>query len=263
MGILNVTPDSFYDGGKFFSEQKAVERVKEMIEEGADIIDIGGQSTRPGSSLVTTEEELARVIPVIERVNEKVFIPISIDTSNPIVAEEALKKGASIVNDITALNGDPAMAGIVAKYNAGIILMHMKGTPQTMQDNPVYEDVINEIFEYLKRSVNKAISAGINPDAIIIDPGIGFGKTVEHNLLIVNRLKEFKELKKPILIGVSRKSFIGKVLKRDAENRIFGTAAACALAVANGAEIIRVHDVREMKDIAAMSDAVLKEREIL
>ena len=212
MGILNITPDSFYDGGRFFSKEQALRRISAMIEEGADIIDIGGQSTRPGSESISSQEEMDRVLPIIEAIVSEIHIPISIDTFNHCVAAEALEKGASIVNDVTGLRGDSEMPDVIAHYGAGTILMHIKGTPKNMQDNPVYDDVLGDILGYLKDSVGRGISAGISPDSIAIDPGIGFGKTLEHNLVILRHLNAFKALGKPILIGVSRKSFIGKIL---------------------------------------------------
>ncbi len=259
MGILNRTHDSFYDGGRFLEKEAAISQVYKMVDEGADIIDIGGQSTRPGSNPVSREEELERVIPIIEEVANNIDAPISIDTYNHVVAEEAIKKGASIVNDITGLKGDPKMADIVAKYDAGIVLMHIKGTPKNMQDNPQYENLIEEIIEYLRDSIKIGMDAGISSDKMIIDPGIGFGKTVEHNLSIIKRLGEFKVLDKPILIGVSRKSFIGAILNADKDRRLFGTAAACAISIANGANIIRVHDCYEMSEVARMAYAILRE----
>ena len=259
MGILNRAPDSFYDGGRFLEKRRAVSQVYKMVDEGADIIDIGGQSTRPGSNPVSREEELERVIPIIEEVTNNIDVQISIDTYKSVVAEEAIKKGASIVNDITGLKGDPGMAGVIAEHNAGCVLMHIKGTPKNMQDNPQYENLIEEIIAYLGDSIKIGTDAGISPDKMIIDPGIGFGKTPEHNLSIIKRLGELKVLDKPILIGVSRKSFIGTALNADLDGRLFGTAAACAISIAGGANIIRVHDVKEMKEIARMTDAILRE----
>lgn len=260
VGILNVTPDSFYDGGKFLDENQAVSHVYKMINEGADIIDIGGQSTKPGSSSISEEEELNRVIPVIDKIANKINVPISVDTYNHKVAFEALKRGAAIINDITGLRGDEKMASVIAKHNAAVIIMHMKGTPKNMQDSPTYINLIEEIMSYLEGSIDIARKAGISSEKIIIDPGIGFGKTVEHNLKILKRLKEFKILNKPILIGPSRKSFIGKVLNLPKpEMRLFGTAAACAIAITNGANLIRVHDVREMKEVMDFVDAALRQ----
>ena len=263
MGILNVTPDSFYDGGKYMGKEKALGHAVQMVKDGADMIDIGGQSTRPGSRPVSADEELDRVIPVIESVSEAIQVPISIDTFNHVVAEEALKRGASIVNDVTALRGDEYMAGIVSRYDAGLVLMHMKGLSSTMQENPVYEDVVGDIIEYLRGSIEIADKGGISGEKIVVDPGIGFGKTAEHNLILLNRLKEFEVLERPILVGVSRKSFIGTILERDTEDRLMGTSAACAIAIANGANILRVHDVKEMKEIAKVADAIRRERVVV
>lgn len=259
MGILNRTPDSFYDGGRFFSESAAISRAYEMAGAGCDIIDIGGQSTRPGSRPVSSDEEMERVIPVVEGLARNINIPISVDTYYSQVAEEALKKGAAIINDITGLNGGPLMAGVIARHGAWCVIMHMKGMPWNMQDNPVYDDIIGEMRDYLRASINTGLSAGISPQKIIIDPGIGFGKTLEHNLIILNRLKELKALKKPIMVGVSRKSFIGLITGEEPDSRLFGSAAATAMAIANGANIIRTHDPREMREIALVADAVTTE----
>jgi len=260
MGILNITPDSFYDGGMYFGKDNALEHAFSMVNTGADLIDIGGQSTRPGAGQVSVEDEGKRVLPVIDILTGKINVPISIDTFYSEVADEALSRGVSIVNDITGLNGDPAMAGVIARHDAGVIIMHSKGTPRDMQNSPTYNDLMEEIIEYLRQAIDKAVSAGISAKKIIIDPGIGFGKTVEHNLMIINRLSELKCLGCPIAIGVSRKSFIGAVLDRGPQDRIFGTAGASVAAIISGANIIRVHDVREMSDVARIADAVIKER---
>lgn len=259
MGILNVTPDSFSDGGRYLDQNKAASHAKEMISQGADIIDIGGESTRPGAEPLSEEEELRRVIPVIKRLSSEIDTPISIDTYKYRVAEEALKAGACIVNDISGLRFSEDMAKVVADYGAGLVIMHMKGTPRNMQQNPVYDDVIAEITKYLSDAIEKAIKAGVESEQIVIDPGIGFGKTLEHNLVILNRLNEFKILGRPILIGTSRKRFIGMVLNQDEPaRRIEGTAATISLAIERGAKIIRVHDVEHMARVAKMTDAVLK-----
>ena len=258
MGVLNRTPDSFSDGGMFQDFDSALRHAQKMSREGADIIDIGGESTRPGAEPATFDEEIERVIPLIKVLTEKLKIPVSIDTSKSVVAEEALKSGASIVNDVTGLKKDPLMAGVAAKYNAAVIVMHMKGTPRNMQLKPEYKDLIGEITEGLRESVEIAKNAGIDEDKIIVDPGIGFGKTVEHNLRIIKELYRFKVLARPILIGVSRKSFIGHVLDLEVENRLMGSAASAALAIANGADIIRVHDVALMRQVAGMIDAIIK-----
>lgn len=258
MGILNITPDSFSDGGEFLSVSGAVERAMQMEAAGADIIDIGGESSRPGRIRISEEEELRRVLPVIKRVRKAVKAPLSIDTCKSEVAREALSLGVSIVNDITALKQDAAMAGVIAQFSAGVILMHMKGEPENMQDNPAYDDVIEEISLYLKKAVDSAIAQGISSKKIIIDPGIGFGKTLEHNLCILKNLKEFKKLGMPILIGTSRKSFIGTLTSRSVKERDFASAASFALAIENGANIIRVHDVSSARDVARVTDAITR-----
>ena len=257
MGILNVTPDSFSDGGKYLEVEAAVEKAGLMIAEGADIIDIGGESSRPGSERVSEEEELSRVMPVVKALKETCDVPLSIDTYKSEVAYQALSEGVSIVNDITALNGDESMARTVAEFNAALILMHMKGAPVTMQDEPYYEDVMGEILSYLSGAISLAEEAGVDPDRIIVDPGIGFGKTVEHNLAIISHLSRLEELKKTILVGASRKSFIGTITGKDVDERAFGTAASSVLAIMNGAGIIRVHDVDQMRDVTSITNAVM------
>jgi dihydropteroate synthase len=257
MGILNRTPDSFSDGGRFLDEDDALRRIEEMVEEGADIIDIGGESTRPGAIAVDIDEELRRVIPVIKKATSLVDAPISIDTQKSEVAEAALKAGASIVNDISALRGDERMRYVVSKYDVPVVLMHMKGSPRTMQDNPEYRDVISDIISFLYESVGIAKEAGISEDKLIVDPGIGFGKTTEHNLSILKNLDRFKELGRPLLIGVSRKSFIGGVLNLDTDDRLMGTAASVAISVIKGADIVRVHDVGKMREVVRLLDATL------
>ncbi len=256
MGILNVTPDSFSDGGLFLDPGRACEHAHRMVEEGADLIDVGGESTRPGAFPVPLEEELKRVLPVIKRLSKELKVPLSVDTYKAEVAEAALGEGADLVNDIGALRLDPRMASVVARAKAGVVLMHMKGSPRTMQENPTYEDLIGEVLTFLRTQVEVAEGAGIEPSAILVDPGIGFGKRVEHNLQLLKRLSEFQVLGKPILIGPSRKSFIGAVLKLPLEERLEGTAAAVAAAVLNGAEVVRVHDVRPMARIVRMIDAI-------
>ena len=259
MGILNVTPDSFSDGGVYFDKGLAVEHALRMQEDGADIIDIGGESTRPGAKAVTMEEEIKRVVPVIEALAKKVSIPISIDTYKSDVADAAISAGASIVNDISGLRFDRRMPKVAARHKTPVVIMHIKGTPKNMQKNPSYKALIPEILDYLTESIAIARDAGIPDDMIIIDPGIGFGKTLEHNLGIINRLHEFRGFEKPILIGPSRKSFIGKTLGGlPAEERIEGTASAVAIGIFNGANIIRVHDVKAMSRVAKVADAVLR-----
>lgn len=261
MGILNVTPDSFSDGGLYFDKSAAINRAIQMVEDGADIIDIGGESTRPGSEPITIEEELRRTIPVIEAITKDIKIPISIDTYKSEVARIALDAGASIVNDISGLRFDHSMSEIVSEYKVPIVIMHIKGTPKDMQQNPVYEALIPEIMDYLRCGIAIAMRSGISDDKIIIDPGIGFGKTPEHNLEIINKLQEFTSLEKPILIGLSRKAFIGKILRdAPATERLEGTAAAVAISIMNGANMIRVHDVKEMLRVAKVTDAVKREK---
>lgn len=257
MGILNVTQDSFSDGGLYFDKSSAINRANQMVDEGADIIDIGGESTRPGSEPVSAEEELRRTIPVIEALSKKITVPISIDTYKSEVAKSAIEAGASMVNDISGLRFDPKMPEIIAHYNVPVVIMHIKGTPKDMQQNPVYEALIPEIIEYLRDSISIAKKAGISDDKIIIDPGLGFGKTFEHNLEIICNLREFTLLKKPILIGPSRKAFIGNILGDvPVTERLEGTAAAVAISIMNGANIVRVHDVREMVKVARVADAI-------
>jgi len=256
MGVLNVTPDSFSDGGKYQTAEDAAEEAVRMAQDGADIIDIGGESTRPGAVPVSAGEELSRVMPVIKALKGRVDVPISIDTWKSEVAREALSGGARIVNDVTALRGDKATSSVIARAGAGVILMHMRGEPGTMQDDVQYDDLIGEVFEYLAGSVDIAVKAGIEPGKIAVDPGIGFGKTVEHNLTILRQLGRLKDLGKPVVIGTSRKSFIGKLTGRQPDSREFGTAATVAAAILNGADIVRVHDVRDMRDVAVMTDAI-------
>ncbi|MCM8766185.1 MAG: dihydropteroate synthase [Candidatus Omnitrophica bacterium] len=263
MGILNITPDSFSDGGRFFDKpQEAINHALKMEEEGADIIDVGGESTRPGAKPVPPEEELRRVIPVVKILRRRLRIPISIDTRKAKVAQEAMEAGADIVNDVSALRYDPEMRRVISRYQVPVIIMHMKGTPRTMQKNPVYKDLIPEIIDYLEKSINLAKEAGIKEENIIIDPGIGFGKTVEHNLIILKNLFQFKILGRPILVGTSRKSFIGKLLNVDVEERIYGTIASCILALINGAKILRVHDVKEVKQAVKLIDEIINIKDV-
>src|SRR3989338_1524750 len=255
MGILNVTPDSFSDGGNFFSPEKAIAHAKQMAEEGADIIDIGGESTRPGSEPISVEEELRRVIPIIEVLLHEVKIPLSIDTMKPEVAEECLKRGVHMLNDVTGLR-NPKMVKIAAKYGVPTIIMHMQGERKTMQENPHYDEVADNIKSYLQAQAEQATKAGISQ--IIIDPGIGFGKTVGHNLLLLKNLSKFKELGFPVLIGPSRKSYLGKILGSEVDDRLEGTLAAVTVCVLNGADIIRVHDVKECKKAVVVAGAITK-----
>lgn len=257
-GILNLTPDSFSDDGIYYDRKKAVDRVKQMADEGAGMIDIGGESSRPGAVPVSLEEERKRILPVLEEIAGKIDIPVSIDTYKSIIAREALQTGADIVNDITSLQGDPDMGNVIAESGAGIILMHMQGKPHNMQENPYYKDVVSDIIEFLKDAVGRAGSFGISTEKIIVDPGIGFGKRTEHNLEIIKKLAEMKSLGRPILIGVSRKSIIGNVLNLPVNERIEGTEALVACAILKGADIVRVHDVKQMYRVSRMVDAVKK-----
>ncbi|WP_026840495.1 dihydropteroate synthase [Citrifermentans bremense] len=257
MGILNVTPDSFSDGGRFFSLDAAIERAQEMEREGADIIDIGGESTRPNAPAVGTAQELDRVVPVIEALSRRIQVPISIDTYKAEVARAACAAGAEIVNDVTGLMFDPDMARVTAEADAGVVVMHTRGMPDTMQAETGYDDLMAEVKRYLEQSVALARKAGIADGRIVVDPGLGFGKSVQGNLELIKRLAEFRELGFPILVGPSRKSFVGAVTGRGGGERVFGTAAAVAMSVAHGASIIRVHDVAAMKDVAVMARALM------
>jgi dihydropteroate synthase len=256
MGVLNVTPDSFSDGGIFFDKEKAIAHGLKMVEEGADFIDIGGESTRPGSKPLGLDEELRRVIPVIESLAKDVDVPISIDTYKSAVAKKAIEAGAQIINDISGLHLDPSLSQVAAKEDVPLVLMHIRGNPETMQKNIHYESLFSEIIQYLKDSIQRAESAGVDPEQIIIDPGIGFGKTVEDNLLILKNLQEFKILGKPLLLGTSRKSFIGKILNADVTERLEGTLSTIVVGVLNGAHIIRCHDVIQAKRAIVIADAV-------
>lgn len=257
MGVLNVTPDSFSDGGLYLSKNMAVEHALKMQDEDADIIDIGGESTRPGAERVSAKEEIKRVVPVIEKLVKKIKIPISIDTYKSAVAKAALSAGASIVNDISGLRFDTKMPEVIAQYQVPVVIMHIKGTPKNMQKDPTYKALIPEVMDYLRGGIEIAQRAGVAKDKIIIDPGIGFGKTVEHNLEIIKHLNEFTGFEKPILLGPSRKSFIGKTLGDLAvTERLEGTAAAIAIGIFNGANIVRVHDVKAMVRVAKIADGI-------
>ncbi len=253
MGILNVTPDSFSDGGLFNNLDAAVAHAKKMISDGADLIDVGGESSRPGSEPLTEKEELARILPVVTRLVDEVSVPISIDTYKPVVADVCLKAGAHLINDITGLT-DPTMRKIAAENNVPVVMMHMQGTPKVMQQNPVYQDVLGDIKSFFQKQIVAAQKAGVRQ--IIIDPGIGFGKTVEHNLQILKHLESFKTLGCPILVGPSRKSFIGTITGLPVNERLEGTIAAVTVAVMNGAHIVRVHDVKECRRAIQIVDAI-------
>ena len=260
MGILNITPDSFSDGGLFFKKNLAIKHLYRLVKDGADIIDIGGESTRPSAKPVSLRDELVRVIPIIKQCAKRIAVPISIDTQKAEVAKRALENGASMVNDISGLKGDKNMAQIIARYKVPVVIMHMKGAPQNMQRNPHYKNLFGEIIASLKNSIAIAHNAGIQNNKIIIDPGIGFGKTLRHNLLILKNLAKFKSLGYPLLIGPSRKSFIGKVLGLEVKDRLIGTLASLVVAIQNGASILRVHDVKEALLATKITEAILKIR---
>lgn len=264
MGIMNITPDSFSGDGLYRASGQSsgqgleyiLDYAQGMVKDGADIIDVGGESSRPGAKPVPLKEELQRVIPVIKILAKKLKVPVSIDTYKPEVASASLDNGAVVVNDITGLN-NPAMAKAVARYKSGVVIMHMKGKPFNMQKNPVYKSLIDEVIEYLNKSLDRTLSYGVNRNKIVLDPGLCFGKTVEHNLTILNRLGEFRVLGAPLLIGPSRKSFIGKILNAGMQGRVSGTVAACVLAVEKGAKILRVHDVSPVYQALRITQAVL------
>jgi dihydropteroate synthase len=261
MGILNITPDSFSDGGLYADPERALAHARDMVTAGADIVDIGGESTRPGALPLSEEEELRRILPVIERLSAELDAPISVDTYKSSVARRALEAGASIVNDISGLRFSPDMAKVVADFGAAVVIMHIKGTPRDMQQNPVYADVVGEVLSCLEEGIELAERAGIDREQVLIDPGIGFGKTLEHNLEILNRLDEFRSPGRPIVLGTSRKKFIGTILGINVpDQRVDGTAATVALAVERGASVVRVHDVARMAQVARMTDAIVKRR---
>ena len=261
MGILNITPDSFSDGGMHFDKSRAVDQAHRMIDDGADILDIGGESTRPGSEPVSLDEELRRTIPVIKALSKSISIPISIDTYKSDVALRALEAGASIVNDISGMRFDPEMSKVISRFKVPVVIMHMKGSPKNMQVNPVYKALIPEIVDYFRTSIQLAEEFGIPGDMIILDPGLGFGKTFAHNLEIINNLQQFSLFENPILIGPSRKAFLGKILGNlPAKERMEGTAASVAISIIKGAHIVRVHDVKEMAKVAKVADAIKHQR---
>jgi len=258
MGVLNVTPDSFSDGGRFFNSESAVKHGLRMVEEGADIIDVGGESTRPFSQRVPVHEELARVVPVIRGIRACSDVLISVDTYKAEVAKEAHDAGADMINDISALMFDPNMAEIAAESGMYVIMMHMKGTPEDMQADPYYEDVVEEVSQFLGARMAFAIGQGVKEENIILDPGIGFGKRVEDNLRILKELRAFKGLGRPILVGTSRKTFIGKITDSPVDDRVEGTLASVAISLWNGADIVRVHDVGKARKVALLVDAIIK-----
>jgi len=271
MGVLNVTPDSFSDGGKFFTFDDAVAQGYQLFKDGADILDIGGESTRPFSDQVSEEEEIQRVVPIIERLSKRISIPISIDTTKAVVAEQAIKAGASMINDVSSLRFDPKITDVAVHYGVPVILMHMLGNPKIMQVEPKYDDLITEIKAFLEDAIDRAENRGVSRSKIIIDPGIGFGKTFGHNLLLIQRLHEFNTLNAPILIGTSRKAFIRNILKNKTDKDIdpdstiveTGTQASVAAAVLNGAHIVRVHDVANTRVTVKIIDAVKNAHNLL
>ena len=263
MGVLNVTPDSFSDGGQFNTLDAALTQAQKMLAAGVDIIDIGGQSTRPGSEQISLEEELNRVIPAVELLrsqpNELASIPLSIDTTRADVARAAIEAGADLINDISGATFEPEMLSVVAKLDVPIVLMHIRGTPKTMQQLTDYQDLIGEISQFFQERIQAAKTAGIDPKNIILDPGIGFAKTYEQNLEIIRHLPKFKSLGFPLLVGPSRKSFIGHILnEKDPQKRVWGTAAACVAAIVGSGDILRVHDVKEMVDVCRVADAIYR-----
>jgi dihydropteroate synthase len=258
MGIVNVTPDSFSDGGSYANVDHAVKHASQMVADGADLLDVGGESTRPGSEVVPPDVEMHRVVPVIRRiVDEHPHVPVSVDTRKPDVARAALEAGATIVNDVSA-GGEPAMFGVVAETGAGMILMHMKGEPKTMQDDPTYYDVVAEVRGFLGDRVEAAVAAGIDLAQLCVDPGIGFGKTMEHNLAILHEIRAFHHLRVPLLVGPSRKLFIGTLTDTEVDDRIEGTAGVVAWCAAEGVDIVRVHDVKEMTRVVRVVDAIAR-----
>ena len=260
MGIINLSPDSFYGESRCKTVEQALSTAEGMLEEGADILDIGAESSRPGSVPISFQEEIDRLLPVLIKLAEVSNIPISVDTYKSMVAHEVLQAGASIINDITGLQRSEEMAQTISRFHAGVILMHMQGSPETMQDHPQYDDVVTNIFDYLQESIAIAVTAGIRPEKIAIDPGIGFGKTDAHNLLILKNLNRLQELSKPVLLGVSRKSLIGNILNVPIEERLEGSLAATVFGLTQGASIIRTHDVRATRQAVKVAEAIMKGR---
>lgn len=257
-GILNVTPDSFSDGGRFLDPEAALRQAERLMAEGADVVDVGGESTRPHSAPVTESEEIERVVPVVAGIVKRFDAVVSVDTYKASVAKAALDAGAHIINDISALRFDPELAHVVAGFGAGLILMHMKGTPANMQNDPVYDNVMSEIREYLDEAKGHALSAGVDFESIVIDPGIGFGKKLVHNLTILKNLSSLRLIQRPIMVGPSRKSFIGQILDLPVDQRLAGTLAAVVVSVLSGASMVRVHDVKEGREAVAIADAVVR-----
>jgi dihydropteroate synthase len=263
MGVVNVTPDSFSDGGQYLDPDAAIAHGRELAAQGADILDVGGESTRPGAQAVSAEEERERVEPVVAALagDGGAGVPISIDTSKAAVAEAALDAGAEIVNDVTALRGDPELAALCAERRCEVVLMHMLGNPRTMQDNPVYDDVVDDIKGFLSERIESAVATGIEEGRIWVDPGIGFGKTLEHNLELLGRLGEFRELGRPVVVGTSRKSFIGKLTGREVDERLGGTIASNVLAAVAGADVIRGHDALELRQALDVAEVIASRRD--
>ena len=259
MGVVNVTPDSFFNGGLYFEPARAIERALALAAEGADIIDIGGESSRPGSNPIPAKEEKKRILPVVEVLKQKNDVLISVDTTKAEVAEAALAAGADIINDISAGRFDPRMLPLAARSGAGLILMHMKGTPRTMQIAPHYDDVLGEVRAFLKERLEAAEACGVPRESILLDPGIGFGKKLEHNLALLNNLGALADLDRPLLVGISRKSFIGKILKLEAPDRLEGTIAAAVVSILHGASLLRVHDLQSVKRAVAVAEAILSQ----
>ncbi len=259
MGVVNVTPDSFFDGGLYFEPARAIERALALAAEGADIIDIGGESSRPGSSPISAKEEKRRILPVVEVLKQKNGILVSVDTTKAEVAEAALAAGADIINDISAGRFDPRMLPLAAESGAALILMHMKGTPRTMQVAPHYDDLLGEVKAFLRERLEAAESCGVPRENLLLDPGIGFGKKLEHNLALLNNLGALADLERPLVVGISRKSFIGKILKLEAPERLEGTIAAAVVSLLRGASLLRVHDLQAVKRAIAVAEAILSQ----
>jgi dihydropteroate synthase len=259
VGVVNVTPDSFFNGGLYFEPARAIERALALATEGADIIDIGGESSRPGSNPIPAKEEKKRILPVVEVLKQKNDVLISVDTTKAEVAEAALAAGADIINDISAGRFDPRMLPVAARSGAGLILMHMKGTPRTMQIAPHYDDVLGEVKAFLRERLEAAEACGVPRESVLLDPGIGFGKKLEHNLVLLNNLGALADLERPLLVGISRKSFIGKILKLEAPDRLEGTIAAAVVSILHGASLLRVHDLQAVKRAVAVAEAILSQ----
>lgn len=257
MGVVNITPDSFSDGGDCLDPERAALRAKDFEAEGADILDLGAESSRPGAPSISAREELERLLPALRLVIRRTKLPVSIDTTKAAVAEKALQEGASIVNDVSGLKADPGLGGVVTRFGAGLVIMHRRGDAETMQTLSHYENLISEVSQEIKESIDIALKAGISYDQIVLDPGIGFAKTKDQNLSLIKHLDSFKRFQRPLLIGVSRKSFIGEITRRQPKDRFFGTAASVALSIVQGANIVRVHDVQEMKDVVQVTEAIL------